>query len=142
MVPPDLTPNKVLASPARWARVIPPGHPPAPPSKGESSIFIGRGAAWRHGNSVENPLSGGERRLQPSGWVLPVWNHPPLHPSIGGEHGRDARATLHGHLAHANVQSPDPSIGRESFSSSVVARGGMTTPLKTQVALRFQLIIK
>src|SRR5437867_3533207 len=54
MVPPDLTPNKVLASPARWARVIPPGHPPAPPSKGESSIFIGRGGTWRHDNSPEN----------------------------------------------------------------------------------------
>jgi len=35
--------------------------------------------------SPENPLSGGETRLQSSGWVPPVCNNPPLHPSSGGE---------------------------------------------------------
>src|SRR5439155_23129910 len=54
-------------------------------------IFIGvLHAAW--GGAIA--LSQGER----------VWGQ-----TRGlAEHGRDARATLHGHLAHANVQSPGP----------------------------------
>ena len=36
-------------------------------------------------NSSENPLSGGKEGFSLQGWVLPVWNNPPLHPSRGGE---------------------------------------------------------
>jgi hypothetical protein len=35
--------------------------------------------------SPENPLLGGERRLQPSGVGVPALKNPPLHPSSGGE---------------------------------------------------------
>src|SRR5437773_11334649 len=70
--------------------VIPPGHPPAPPGGMK--------------NSLENPLSGGERRLQPSG----VGSARPEQPTPTPLHRRGTRAGRPCHVAWASCPCKCP----------------------------------
>ena len=77
--------------------------------------------------SLENPLVGGERSLQPSGVSLPVRDKPPLRPSGGGEFSSAGSSTF----KTSTLPIPDP---REIASLSPVIPAAGAAPVASPSA--------